>query len=44
MVSEFFTRGGKLQIYLVFIIQSYFAVPKKYWTKFWTIFYDESSK
>ena len=29
MVSEFFTRGGKLQIYLVFIIQSYFAVPKK---------------
>ena len=28
IVTELFTRGRKLNIYLVFIIQSYFAVPK----------------
>ena len=28
IVSEFFIRGRKLNIYLVFITQSYFKVPK----------------
>ena len=28
IVPELFIRGRKLNIYLVFIIQSYFAVPK----------------
>ena len=30
IVTELFNRGRKLNISLVFIIQSYFAVPKKY--------------
>ena len=29
IVTKLFTRGGKLNIYLVFITQSCFAVPKK---------------
>ena len=28
IVTELFTRGRKINISLVFIIQSYFAVPK----------------
>ena len=28
IVTELFIRGRKLNIFLVFIIQSYFAVPK----------------
>ena len=28
IVTEFFIRRGKLNIYLVFITQSYFKVPK----------------
>ena len=28
VVTEFFIRGRKLNIYLVFIAQAYFAVPK----------------
>ena len=28
IVTELFIRGRKLKIYLIFIIQSYFAVPK----------------
>ena len=28
IVTELFIRGGKLNIYLVFIAQSYFVVPK----------------
>ena len=28
MISESFIRGRKLNIYLVFMSQSYFAVPK----------------
>ena len=28
VVTELFNRGRKLNIYLVFIAQSYFAVPK----------------
>ena len=30
IVTELFIRGRKLSISLVFIVQSYFAVPKKY--------------
>ena len=30
IVTELFIRGRKLNISLVFITQSYFAVPKKY--------------
>ena len=29
-ITELFVRGRKLNISLVFITQSYFAVPKKY--------------
>ena len=31
MVTELFIRGRELNIYLVFISQSYFAVPEKIW-------------
>ena len=31
MVTELFIRGRSLKIYLVFIIQSYFIVPKSIW-------------
>ena len=44
IVTELFIRGRKLNISLVFIVQSYFAVPKKYQTKFYTIFYYGNSK
>ena len=30
IVTELFIRGRKLNIFLVFIRQSYFAVPRKY--------------
>ena len=30
LVTKLLVRGRKLNIYLVFITQSYFAVPKKY--------------
>ena len=30
IITELFVRGRKLNISLVFITQSYFAVPKKY--------------
>ena len=30
IVSELFIRGRKLNIFLVFITESYFAVPIKY--------------
>ena len=30
IVTELFIRGRKLNISLVFIIQTYFAVPKKF--------------
>ena len=29
IVTELFIRGGKLNIFLVFITQSYFTVPKE---------------
>ena len=41
VVTELFIRGRKLNITLVFITQSYFAVPK---TKFYTLFSYESFK
>ena len=28
-VTKLFIRGGKLNVYFIFIMQSYFAVPKK---------------
>ena len=43
VVTELFIRGRKLNISLVSITQSYFAVPK-YWTIFYTLFYYENSK
>ena len=39
VVTELFIRGRKLNISIVFIIQSYFKVPKDY-----TLFYHENSK
>ena len=39
IVTKLFIRGRKLNIPLVFITQSYFAVPK-----YITILYDENSK
>ena len=30
IVTELFIRGRRLNIYLVFITQAYFSVPKKY--------------
>ena len=39
IVNELFIRDRKLNISLVFITQSYFAFPKKYWTKFYALFY-----
>ena len=44
IVTELFIRGSKLKISLVFITQSYFDVPKKYWTKFSALFYCENPK
>ena len=37
-------RGRKLNICLAFMTQSYFAVPKKYSTKFYALFYFENFK
>ena len=44
IVTGLFIKGRKLNIYLVFITQSYFAEPKKYYTKFHILFYYENSK
>ena len=44
IVTELFIRGRKLNISLVFITQSYFAVPKKYYARFYALFYYENSK
>ena len=41
-VTELFIRGRKLKISLVFVTESYFAVPKE--TKFYAPFYYENSK
>ena len=43
-VAEFFIRGRKRNISLVFITQSYFAVPKKKKKKFYALFYYDKSK
>ena len=34
VVTELFIRGGKLNISLVFITQSYYTVPKIIWLSF----------
>ena len=44
IVSELFIRGGKLNISLVLITQSYFGMPKKFETKFYALFYYDNSK
>ena len=43
IVTEFI-RGRKLNISLILITQSYFAVAKKYYTKLYALFYYENSK
>ena len=43
IVTELFIRGRKLNISLVFVTQSYFAVPK-YLAIFCALFYYENSK
>ena len=43
VVAELFIRGRKLNICLIFILHSYFSVPKNI-TKFNTLFYYEHSK
>ena len=40
-VTEFYIGGRKLNISLVFITKSYFAVPKNQ-TKFYTLLYENS--
>ena len=44
MVTELLIRGRKLNISLIFMTQSYFALPKKYEAKFNTLFCYENSK
>ena len=44
IATELFIRGRKLNISLAIITQSYFAVPKIYYTKFYALFYYENSK
>ena len=44
VVTELFIRGRKQNFSLVFVTQSYFAVPKKYQTKFYTLFHYENSR
>ena len=42
IVTELFIRGRKLNIYLAFMTQSYFAVPKN--IRLDTLFHHENSK
>ena len=44
IVTELFIRGRKLNIFLVFVTQSLFAVPREYYSKFYTLSYYENSK
>ena len=44
MVTELLIRGRKLNISLIFMTQSYFALPKKYEAKFNTLFCYENSR
>ena len=44
IATELFVRSIKLNIYLVFITQSYFSVAKKDQTNFYTLFHYENSK
>ena len=44
IVTELFIRGRKQKISLIFVTQSYFAVPKNIRLNFYAPFYYESSK
>ena len=44
ILTGLFHRGRKLNISLLFITQSYFAVSKKFCSKFYTLFDHENSK
>ena len=44
IVTELFTRGRKLKVYLLFIKQFYFAAPNKYQAKFYTFYYKDSNQ
>ena len=44
MVTELFIRARKLNISIVFIVQSYFEVPKDFRLSFTHFFYHENSK
>ena len=44
ILTGLFHRGRKLNISFLFITQSYFAVSKKFCTKFYTLFDHENSK
>ena len=44
IVTELFIRDRKLNISLFFITKSYFAVPKKYQTRFFALFYCGDSR
>ena len=43
-ITELIIRRRKLNTFLAFITHSYFDVPKKTQTKFYTLFYYENSK
>ena len=44
VVTELFIRGRKQNFSLVFVAESYFAVPKKYQTRFYTLLYYKNSR
>ena len=44
IVTEWFIRGRKLNISLVFITQSHFAVSKTIRLNFYALFYNQNSK
>ena len=45
IATELFIRGTKLNIYLVFITQSYFKIPKDVrLNKYYSLFYRKNSK
>ena len=44
IVTELFIRRRSLVISLAFNTESYFALPKNYWSIFYTLFYYENSK
>ena len=44
MITELFSRSRKFILLNIYITQSYFAVPKTYQNKFYTLLYYENSK